>query len=187
MTLIKSWSAAIEKISFKDTFDCQTLSVELLGDRVGNFDPDTEDSDCCITDNTPTVKRLRDTFIVPEVIRYIATHYGVSVSPSELQTRSWFRPVIDQGRLLPSHTHRLSHISTVCYFEGDDGTVDFTDPFTNQTLAYPTVCYQHHYGHFDYTPEAGDLLIFPSFLYHSVAPIKHPPRFCMPSDYLITK
>lgn len=182
---LKQWSVAIDRVTFTDWFDCDEIVRELLMDRTEGFQPDTDDADCCITERTPLTQRLRDDVVIPSVVAYVRRHFHVDINADHLVTRSWFRDVCEPGHPLPSHFHRLSHISTICYLGGVDGDVYFTDPLSQQTLAYPPLFRDAHYGGFRHTPQPGELLIFPSFLYHQIGNVAHPPRFCMPSDYLV--
>lgn len=76
-----------------------------------------------------------------------------------------------------SHIHPASLWSGVYYVQvpKDSGDIEFTDPRTQQLMnpprfipnrKRPTACWSK----VDFTPMPGLLLIFPSWLYHSVAP-----------------
>ena len=67
------------------------------------------------------------------------------------------------------HTHNGSHLSAVFYLvvEGDGGEITFYDPRFFAARGYD-MNFRKLHSNFVLKPSSGDLVIFPSFLYHSV-------------------
>lgn len=67
------------------------------------------------------------------------------------------------------HTHSGSQLSAVFYpiVEGDGGDITFYDPRSFASRGYD-LNFRKLHSNFVFKPKSGDLVIFPSFLYHSV-------------------
>ena len=76
-----------------------------------------------------------------------------------------------------AHIHPKSHLSGVYYIQAPKrcGNIDFTDPRTMLLMDQPSYIQgktrkKSRWTKVNFTPEPGKLVIFPSWLYHSVAP-----------------
>jgi hypothetical protein len=67
------------------------------------------------------------------------------------------------------HTHNGAHLSAVYYpiVEGSGGEIVFYDPRFFAARGYD-MNFRRLHGSYELKPEAGDFIIFPSYLYHSV-------------------
>ncbi len=75
---------------------------------------------------------------------------------------------------MKSHNHASSVVSTVFYFQAEDGgDVIFHDPRTNDNRGYASEFSEaFQFNDYKFRPSSGDIIVFPSFLYHSVPPYK---------------
>lgn len=85
-------------------------------------------------------------------------------------TSSWFNRALPQSGMSQNyHRHSMSFFSAVYYLTDGAPTV-FEDPVLHRTQAQLEVL-RFDYKPFEYIqPEAGKLVIFPSWMYHSTVP-----------------
>ena len=86
------------------------------------------------------------------------------------------------------HNHAGAQLSGVFYVLAEDqnagGDIVFSDPRANSNRGYddwfhPMFARLHH------TPQTGDYMIFPSFVYHHVNPYYSTLRICIPVDLFL--
>ena len=73
------------------------------------------------------------------------------------------------------HTHSGAHISAVVYLESNPksgGEIGFYDPRPNVSRGYD-MRFRKNFNPTYHAPKTGDVLIFPSYLYHSVKAATH--------------
>ena len=90
---------------------------------------------------------------------------------------------------MPKHNHSGSHLSAVFYLlceEKNGGNIVLHDPRTNANRGYIDE-FQSMFEKIKFTPSSGDVLIFPSFLYHNVETFNGKMRLAMPVDLTIHK
>lgn len=87
------------------------------------------------------------------------------------QIKSWINKY-DKGHAgMEMHTHAGSHLSAIAIIEsGWGGEIVFQDPRNFASRGYD-MKFRPLFDNLVYQPEQGDLLVFPSFLYHSVRPV----------------
>lgn len=90
----------------------------------------------------------------------------------------------NSGYAMQPHNHMGAKISGVLYLvaEGEEtGTLTFLDPRTNANRGYDDN-FKAHFDFVNHKPSSGDLIIFPSFLWHYVYPTISSMRIVMPID-----
>jgi hypothetical protein len=83
---------------------------------------------------------------------------------------------------ISKHNHAGSHFTGVFFLMADNkDSIGFTDPRTNANRGYPR---ELQFAHDDlvFTPNSGDCLIFPSFLYHYVKANTDKLKLCVAVD-----
>lgn len=86
------------------------------------------------------------------------------------------------------HNHRGSQLSAVFYLLCEEkeagGQISFTDPRQNANRGYDE-SFMPWFQHMSFIPESGDLVVFPSFLYHFVSTYRSNIRLAVPVDLFL--
>lgn len=86
------------------------------------------------------------------------------------------------------HNHKGSAISAIFYLMCEEvdvgGEIYFTDPRQNSNRGYDNQ-FSEWFDHHSFTPKSGDIVVFPSFLYHFVATYRGNIRIAMPVDLFL--
>ena len=88
---------------------------------------------------------------------------------------------------MPYHNHRGSQLSLVYYVlseKTETGSIHFTDPRHNANRGYDMKFLPWFEG-LKLTVETGDLVVFPSFLYHYVSTYLGNVRIAIPVDLFL--
>lgn len=92
------------------------------------------------------------------------------------------------GYSLNHHNHRGSQLSAVFYLMCDaqdkGGQIVFTDPRQNANRGYDTT-FQTWFKPLEITPTNGDIVVFPSYLYHFVTTYQSNIRIALPVDLFL--
>ena len=73
----------------------------------------------------------------------------------------------DEKTEMEYHSHHGDHLSAVFYLKADGGDIVFHDPRFFAARGYDEA-FRPCFAPIKHTPKTGDLVIFPSFLYHTV-------------------
>jgi hypothetical protein len=86
--------------------------------------------------------------------------------------KAWTRGFKNKNSSLLYHNHNNSLVSAIFYILVDNfdsgGELIFHDPRINANRGYSKNSFQKKFENVNFKPKTGDLLIFPSFLYHHV-------------------
>jgi hypothetical protein len=96
---------------------------------------------------------------------------GKKLSDWKFESQEWIN--IYRSEEMEYHTHSGSQLSTVVYLEndGEGGEITFYDPRGFAARGYD-LSFRPLFNPTDYMPDTGDILTFPSYMYHSVRPAK---------------
>ncbi len=104
-----------------------------------------------------------------EAKRLVIENFGQNCFDLLISYRAWLCGS-GPNYTMPTHNHANSAISLVFYFQAEEGgDLVLHDPRMNANRGYRTE-FQNALGLKDitWTPQSGDIVMFPSFLYHSV-------------------
>lgn len=133
----------------------------------------------------PVFLRFKEA-VLAEFSEYLreVTGFGLQDYPHSF-TKAWL--TYGSGTtMIPYHNHAGSQFSAVFYLMADgDGDIVFTDPRGNANRGYDSNMLRVEFSPVKHSPQAGDALIFPSFLFHYVAPFTSRFRICLAVDLFL--
>jgi len=134
----------------------------------------------------PKLKEFRDEYVIPRFRQYCSSYLDLYERDYDL--RGWLTGY-GTNYAMPKHNHSGSHISAVFYLfceDNDGGDIILHDPRTNANRGYLPE-FNKMFEPLRFSPETGDFLIFPSFLYHNVETFNGKLRLALPVDLTIYK
>jgi len=134
----------------------------------------------------PKLQELKR-FIISSFQGYL-DNYDIDLRQRDYDLRAWITGY-GTNYAMPKHNHSGSHLSAVFYLlceEKNGGNIVLHDPRTNANRGYIDE-FQVMFEKERFTPSSGDVLIFPSFLYHNVETFNGKMRLAMPVDLTIYK
>lgn len=171
--IYNAWSTPIEH---------KSSHVEGLVDHILTLDT-TQINYTILEDDSKPINELKqvayDNFKI-----YVNKNFGVDIDQYHTQMKAWVIAPI-AGNFQQIHNHAGAMFSSVYYVIADEnnvgGEIRFHDPRGNASRGYDKN-FKHHFEDKIILPKTDDVLIFPSFLYHSVNPFSAGIRIAMPID-----
>ena len=132
------------------------------------------------------IKNFKKDVVEPAFKKYLTEIFSVDLEKdfSSYRLKSWITKITN-GTSVSLHNHSGSHLTGTFYLMADEedagGRIEFLDPRTNANRGYPSIL-RNHFKETFHLPKTGDILIFPSFLYHHVQTYYSNSRFCLAID-----
>lgn len=138
--------------------------------------------------NSEDIQEFRKEVVIPAFDNFLKETLQKSITHwAGYRDKAWIAGY-NRDYSLAYHNHRGSQLSAVFYLLCEDtkagGKISFTDPRQNANRAYD----QNFFPWFEdlsFIPESGDIVIFPSFLYHYVSTYQGNIRLAMPVDLFL--
>jgi len=124
--------------------------------------------------------------ILPAFETYFKKELNISLDNQNFSLNGWINGV-DNKFQMPTHNHKGSHISAVFYLlteEEKGGSLIINDPRFNSNRGYREI-FNKWFESLYFKPKTGDIVMFPSFLYHGVQSFFGSVRLSMPVDLTI--
>jgi hypothetical protein len=125
--------------------------------------------------------------VLPTFQKYLQKTSSINLNECKYDLRAWLTGY-GVSYSMPKHNHSGSHLSAVFYLLSEDkhlgGSLVINDPRFNANRAY-TPEFKKWFEKEIFLPKTGDILIFPSFVYHSVDTYYGKLRLAMPVDLII--
>lgn len=184
MQIITPWKSSLAVVNVKDQIDLEALATEVLALHCLTHNDDRMPHK--VDDTTPLIQKVRDEILPPLVQKFLLDAMDFTLTDWRVDTfGKWFKP----GQELGAHWHGDSSITTILYPHDSNATLLAYDPRGNACRGYPRQIRDNHFGNFDFRPKAGDVLIVPSYIQHSVqtVPDKEEMRLSLINDFHITQ
>lgn len=151
--------------------DTKYASINVSGDNI--FDD-------------PILNKFKKNHVIP-TLRNFCNPY-LDLYKRDYDLRGWLTGY-GTNYAIPKHNHSGSHVSAVFYLlceNNHGGDIILHDPRTNANRGYIPE-FKKMFEPIRFTPQTGDVIVFPSFLYHNVEIFKGKIRLALPVDLTIYK
>jgi len=179
MKISEYWPTSIGHVNIENE---KLLEHIILSYNLREVEPDT--NNIFDTDKNKVMIEFQKT-VKTHILHYIKSIYNCT--PKNFKIKGWLAGNI-QGYSMIEHNHSGAHFSAVyyvlCETKNQGGEIYMTDPRSNANKGYPAE-FQHLYSPVKIQPKTGDLIIFPSFLYHYVSAYHQQNRIAIPIDVFI--
>lgn len=177
------------QILYKKFSDTELLS-EVLNFAISNKDSYSNSEvlggEGILNSKDPIIKKFKDKEIIPAFKEYLKL-INVNIESYKMGLRGWITG--DSGLYnLSYHNHSgasLSSVFYICCEEKDKGgEIVFHDPRSNANRGYDQM-FKSLFAPIEHTPMTGDIIVFPSYLYHHVNTYFSKLRIAIPVDMFI--
>ena len=136
----------------------------------------------------PVIQEFKDTVVYPAFNSFLRHSLNKDISDWTGHKMHGWIAGYSNGYSLNHHNHRGSQLSAVFYLMCDSqdkgGQITFTDPRQNANRGYDTP-FQEWFKPLEIMPTNGDLVVFPSYLYHYVTTYQSSIRIALPVDLFL--
>jgi len=169
-----AWSTPIEHTS---------SHIEGLVDHILTYADTTKINYTILEDDSKPINELKQ-IAYDNFKKYVNKCFGVDIDKYHTQMKAWvISPTGSYTHQI--HNHMGAMFSSIYYVLADEqnigGEIKFHDPRGNANRGYDEN-FKHHFEDKIILPKTDDVLIFPSFLYHSVNPFSSGIRIALPID-----
>lgn len=142
-----------------------------------------------LEDDSDIIKRFKHEVVLPSFNSFLRNTLGKDISDWKggYRTHAW---LAGKGNdySINYHNHSGAQLSAVFYILCEEynsgGEISFTDPRQNANRGYDSN-FSKWFEHHRFTPETGDIVVFPSFLYHFVSTYQGNIRLAVPVDLFL--
>ena len=124
-------------------------------------------------------------FVISSFQGYLDS-YDINLKQRDYDLRAWITGY-GTNYAMPKHNHSGSHLSAVFYLlceETNGGDLVLHDPRTNANRGYKDE-FLNMFQPVRMTPKTGQVIMFPSFMYHNVETFNGKMRLAMPVDLIM--
>lgn len=181
MKIVEPWKIFYGVVNLKDLVDVNELKDEIF--NLSCLTNQEDEAQSFITEDfIPSIIALRDQHIIPAATKFMLEHYDFDGDFDRVDTNAkWIPP----GEALYPHYHAGSIVSTIFYPEDSESGLNVFDPRSNACRGYPQQVRDRHFAMHKFSPRAGDLIILPSYLQHSVSYVKEDVRLSLVNEFYI--
>jgi len=134
----------------------------------------------------PILNKFKEDHVIPRFRQFCSPY--LELYEKDYDIRGWLTGY-GTNYAMPKHNHSGSHVSAVFYLlceNNHGGDIILHDPRTNANRGYIPE-FSKMFDPIRFTPQTGDVLMFPSFLYHNVETFRGKIRLALPVDLTIYK
>ena len=181
MTMHNLWSTSVLIEDVDDDLISDTINFLLTNKNELSGKEAYDDSILELSE----LSTIKSKIFVPAFDKYLKQTLNKNLSDWAGNRINGWLVAYDQGRSLNYHNHRGSQLSAVLYLICDEtdmgGEIVFTDPRQNANRGYDSK-FQEWFTPLKVRPKCGQLVVFPSFLYHYVTTYQSNIRLALPAD-----
>ena len=177
-------------IVLKDTIDNKSLLDDITNYTLIKYGQDNKVSADIKSKNLfddSYYDNFKEHIVLPAFEKYLQTNVDISLKDKKYSIRAWLTGY-GVSYSMPKHNHSGSHLSAVFYLLSEDthlgGSLVINDPRFNANRGY-TPDFKKWFEKEMFLPKTGDILVFPSFAYHSVDTYYGKLRLAMPVDLIL--
>ncbi len=160
------------------------IDLDCLSDEIFNLNLLTKGEDAsqqwATHEAVPLIMSLRDDIINPLVEQYSLEQWEYPLTDYRVETNAKWIP---QGEGLYPHLHPGSNLSAIIYPKDSPSGITLFDPRMNASRGYPKPIRRGYMKPVTISPKAGDVLIIPSYIQHSVSYVKEEVRLSLLFEY----
>lgn len=175
----------LEKIT--DIFTLDETVNELLSTVNLSKPPSDFQNFDILADGGLVFNKFRKNIVEPALDNYLTEIYGFPLASTNYSLRSWIAGS-GYSYMIPMHNHSGSAVSAIFYLlceeSSNGGELILTDPRTNANRGYIDSM-KTPFAPETFLPASGDVIVFPSYLYHQTLPFTGTLRLAMPVDLFI--
>lgn len=181
------WSTPFSQTKMSDDI-CERMTQTLL-QEYDLFNAPSDFGSVNVLDNPhEVITEFKETVVYPAFNSFLRNTIDKSITDWKgHKTHGWVAGY-GNGYSLTHHNHRGSQLSSVFYLMCDSqdkgGQITFTDPRQNANRGYDTA-FQTWFKPLEITPKNGDIVVFPSYLYHFVSTYQSSIRIALPVDLFL--
>ena len=185
--MIEGFNSLWPTIILKDTITDKLLLDDITNYTLIKYGQDNKVSADIKNENLfddDYYNNFKNNIVIPSFEKYLQKNIGINLKDKKYKLRAWLTGY-GVSYSMPKHNHSGSHFSAVFYLLSEDkhlgGSLVINDPRFNANRGY-TPDFKPWFDKEIFSPKTGDILIFPSFTYHSVDTYYGKLRLAMPID-----
>lgn len=181
------WSTPIFQSKIDDNVR-DSLIQKLLVDY-DIFNPPTDINKInLLEDNSKEIQDFKNTQVIPAFNEFLKLSLNKSLNDWKGYYLNGWLTGSGKDYSMRLHNHSGSQLSAVFYLMCEDlehgGDITFTDPRHNSNRGYDE-SFNNWFDPLIITPKSGDILVFPSYLYHQISTYKGNLRLAVPIDLFL--
>ena len=181
------WPTPFLKTNFSEEMKNNLVNYLLIKHDIFNSSGDLSNTNI-LDDESNLIQDFNDNVAIPMFNSFLKNSLGKDICCWKSHSlKGW---LTGSGKNYASnfHNHKGAALSAIFYLlceEADvGGEIYFTDPRQNSNRGYDNH-FSPWFESLSFTPKDGDVVIFPSFLYHYVATYRGNIRMAMPVDLFL--
>jgi hypothetical protein len=147
----------------------------------------SSDTDKNLLDD-PYYNEFKNKIVIPCFNKFLKQNLNIDLNTCVYKLKSWLTGY-GINYAMSKHNHAGSQLSAVFYLLAEEktsgGSLIIQDPRFNANRGYESEKFGKWFECLKFTPKTGDVLIFPSFVYHSVDVYYGKLRLAMPVDLFL--
>lgn len=176
----------LDKISNTEILNETILQILSLTD-LDQPEPEFDNEDIFEVGGT-ILKEFQNEIVLPTYEKYLNNVLNISLNEFEHVVKGWVT-IPSNGYTNPAHNHPEASFSAVFYLLNEDlkvgGELCMLDPRSNANRAY-TRRLRTMFSTTSYIPNSGDIVVFPSYLFHYTTPFKGKIRLAIATDLYLS-